>query len=308
FWNVSSFASFFVVLGLCFSQFIQLGSLTPRWGSVLFGMPVYGFPNSVASYYVLFVMFSVVACIRGQGTLKYGITALIVMMFMLMSLSRAAVAVLLIFLMMQSFFWFSARGLIKLVSLLFVLILVVFVVIASRDVLLVNQDVSVITGALENRWDRTFSSGDPTSGRVGIALETLSLVSEKPVFGYKFDSFSNYHSGHETPHNQYLEALFKTGLLGASVYFFTLFVFVWVLLSRTLVSGVTRVERRSAICFVFALAALIVGNLAQPNFTYSQTGNVVFFVLGFFSLAEFGLAPITTDRIDGHEVGITKHE
>ena len=308
FWRVSTLASLCVVLGLCVAQFIQLGTISPRWGRYLFGFPVYGFPNSPASYYVILVMFSVVACIRKLGALRYVVSALLTMMFILMSLSRGAVVVLLFFLLMLPFFWFSLRSFTRLISISFILVMITFLVVESNEILFENHKISAIKNTLETRWNRTFSANDPTSGRISIAIETLSLVSEKPIYGYKFDSFSHYHYGHDTPHNQYLEALFKTGFLGATMYFFILFLFIYVLLRKVFFPGVSQVDRRSIICFLFALISLMVGNLVQPNFTYSQTGNVVFFMLGFFALAKPHFSPITPDRINKDEVGITKYE
>jgi O-antigen ligase len=149
-----------------------------------------------------------------------------------------------------------------------------------------SGELGLIKEGVSRRINRTFSHEDPSSGRIAIAQETISLISEKPFLGYSFDSFSRYHDGHSTPHNQYLEVLFKAGLLGFFSYFFFVFVLLYFVVKnkhRSYFLNYNNIYIKSFLCVFFAIS---IGNLTQPNFSYSQTGNVLFAMLGFLSFCK----------------------
>lgn len=280
FWKISITAILIIVFALSYSQFFQMGSFSPRWGEMLLGMPIYGYPNSSASYFLIYVSFLCVALFRGGSSKLFIVGVILSSLFMLMSLSRSAFVVLTLFFMLMCLKLISFRLLLKLFVALVCIGTLVITMLSSSD------SYKSTLSAFETRWDRTFSSEDGSSGRIDIAMETIDLIAEKPFFGYHFDSFSNYQYEYSTPHNQYLEAIFKTGFLGFVVYFFIFFVFVWVAFCRAKNPKYGYINRVSVTCFMFALTALLIGNITQPNFTYSQTGNVVFLVLGFLSGAK----------------------
>jgi O-antigen ligase len=107
-----------------------------------------------------------------------------------------------------------------------------------------------------------------------------------------FEPFARYSAIYDTAHQQYLEVLYKTGLLGLVLY-------LWVLLSG--IMGLWHLIRNSspgspaAFLLRAALAAFagtIVGCISQPNLTYSLTGNTLFLVLGLL-LTRHGAAELT---------------
>jgi O-antigen ligase len=92
-------------------------------------------------------------------------------------------------------------------------------------------------------------------------------------------SFSNFGT-HGTPHNQYLEVWFKTGLVGL-LWYLSIIVLgaarVWK--SRTFLS-----EDLCPKSLYVMLVLVLVSNFAQPNLSYSPTGNLVFLIFGVFAI------------------------
>lgn len=285
FWRISSIAALLILLSLYISQLLISGSFSTRWGATAFGYPVYGFPNSSASYYILFVMFAVIACIRGLNRYAYAGLAFLSAVFMVMSYSRSALVILIFFLLLILFYFPVKKIIIGLIAMLPAVLIFCVTLLAASSQSVINDSRSASLN-FEARANQTFYSSKPFGGRIEIALETISLVEKKPFFGYKFESFSNYNSVFDTPHNQYLEILFKSGLFGFLLYFGVLVFFLFIVLKKTYSPGVSIMDRRSVVCFLLALLSLMLGNLAQPNFTFTQTGNVSFFILGFLLMTD----------------------
>jgi O-antigen ligase len=147
---------------------------------------------------------------------------------------------------------------------------------------------------VETRLERTIHSDDALSGRDEIWVETLELGSARPFFGYCFEPFSNY-TFYSTPHQQYLEILFKTGGIGLAVFllFFGYAALLVVQLWRRFADDIVMGPATAAIAA--SLLAVCIGNLTQPNFTYSVTGNFQFFILGLL-LSESTIARLLVNR------------
>ena len=140
--------------------------------------------------------------------------------------------------------------------------------------------VSVLTQRIQDRVNRSTESEDPSSGRFDIWEFALELSAEKPIFGYMFESFSRYTGDIDTPHQQYLEVLYKCGGLGLLLYGSVLGSCLMVTrrLLRLTTFGAPAWYRLNAM--IAMLGAVSLGNLTQPNLTYSLTGNMVFLMFG----------------------------
>lgn len=163
FWQIGAIASFVVLVCLCVTQFILLGNFNPRWGSSILGFDVYGFPNSAASYYIVLALFPAVALLQSRYVFLNAAIFLMTGLFAVMSLSRSAVAVLLVFILLLSLSMVSIKYLVRISSAFLVLIPAIFFIVYQG---VVEEYIPEEIGdSLSKRWDRTFSSSDPTSGR-----------------------------------------------------------------------------------------------------------------------------------------------
>ncbi|HEY0983309.1 MULTISPECIES: O-antigen ligase family protein [unclassified Schlesneria] len=251
-----------------------------EWGKYIFEFELSGYPNSPMSFYAVLVpLVMAVADSSRNPTLRlicWGIsagTALII----LGSMSRSSTLAL--FFGVTIYLAMTGRRAFLAVS--FVLILLMSIVgfglfSALRD----TQVVTVLMQRVQDRVDRSTESEDPSSGRFEIWEFAIELWAEKPVFGYLFESFSRYAGDVDTPHQQYLEVLYKCGGLGLLIY-------------GTLLASCMMVTRRllrltdigsPAWYRLHAMAAMLcgvlLGNLTQPNLTYSLTGNMIFLMFG----------------------------
>lgn len=142
--------------------------------------------------------------------------------------------------------------------------------------------VAVLTERVQDRVDRSLETDDPSSGRYEIWQVAIELSAEKPVFGYLFESFSRYMGDYDTPHQQYLEILYKCGGVGLGIYAALLgscLVITRRLLKRTVIGAPAWYRLHAAAAM---LVGVLIGNLTQPNLTYSLTGNMVFLLFGSF--------------------------
>ncbi len=143
-----------------------------------------------------------------------------------------------------------------------------------------TEAVSTLVNRVKMRVDRSTGEDDPSSGRFEIWQFALELSMEKPTFGYMFESFSRYAGNVDTPHQQYLEILYKCGGVGLSLYL-ALLASCWMAVRRLLLictRGDTAWYRLHSLSAM--LIGVLIGNLTQPNLTYSLTGNMLFFVFG----------------------------
>jgi O-antigen ligase len=154
-----------------------------------------------------------------------------------------------------------------------------------------NPAVAHLTDLVQRRVEQTLEGGDPLSGRGNIWEETLALCAERPLLGYSFEAYSRY-SFYDTPHQQYLEVLYKTGGLGLTLYGVML-----IAMGLGLWHLARHAPRRSEVDFMIrgvlaTLAAALLGNLSQPNLTYSVTGNCLFLMVGLL-MNRFGATELT---------------
>ena len=140
--------------------------------------------------------------------------------------------------------------------------------------------VSILLERIRERVERSTESEDPSSGRFDIWALAIELWLEKPVFGYMFESFAKYGVDIDTPHQQYLEVLYKCGGLGLVLYLGMLVSCLY-RTRRLLVLTVRKSVAWSQLHAAMAmLVGLLIGNLTQPNLTFSVTGNLVFLLFG----------------------------
>jgi O-antigen ligase len=287
FWRASYLASAFIAIILLLS----LDNPYQRWGDNIFGIGVYGFPNSSSQYYIILLMFLIGYIAKENITFLSRVFGYffigIIVLFITFSLSRSALAIMVIFFsvsLVMSKFKF------KYILYLTALTLATTFVLTGDSVN--NINISEYTKGIEARYDRTFASDDFSSGRIDIANEVFDLMELRPLFGYKFSSFSNYHEGHSTPHNQYLESIFKTGVIG-----FLLYYSIILKLYFNIIKKYNSIKKQRIIMkikkasyneyyyrlFIVVFILIMIGNLSQPNITYSQTGGVFMALLGYLS-------------------------
>ncbi len=267
--SVATFAT-----GVCTPGFPQIA-----WGRFLFGFPVYGYPNSAMTLFGIMVPLLLAAADAhamplGKWMLR-GVAFLTGMM-VVTSLSRSSTAAMASGILF--YLYLTGRVYLPVFAAIFgVMMLMAFS--STLDVLTGNQDVMLWIERLTHRFSETVGSSDPFSGRGDIWAQTIGLWSERPVFGYAFESFSHY-AEFDTPHQQYLEILFKSGALGATLYGLVLLASGLGLMHVTKFSmpGTPAWYLLRALTATFG--ATLIGNLSQPNLTYSVTGNFLFFVLG----------------------------
>jgi O-antigen ligase len=271
------------------------------WGRFLFAWETYGYPNAPMTFYGIMVPLLVAAVDvqqRRAFRVLFRVATGIAILLVVASLSRSSTIAMTVGL--SCYLFSTSRGHIPVAT---VIVGVVFAV-AGVGLMKLETDIDAINflqSAVDRRLTQTIDSDDPFAGRVGIWMHALELCSEKPVLGYAFEPFSRYSNHFDTPHQQYLEVLYKTGLVGGLLYFTMLgsgLVGLWHLVGRT--------EPRSAQSYLMkallaAYVGTLLGNFSQPNFSYSLTGNTLFLMVGAV-LTRHGAAGLVTT---GHASGPT---
>lgn len=282
---LSDAAAIYILL-LAVSQFLYHADFTPRLGSEFFEFSVYGFPNSPSSYLVFLLCVSLIKVRRSNA--KW-ILITVATLFAAGSLSRNAL--LLATIAVIFFFIDSPKKLISSVGTV-AFGIGIFVLFDLGSLIGVDR----VLHGIEQRLVSAGQSGDFSNGRLSIFMETFDLLSIKPVFGYKFQSFSDF-AYHGTPHNQYLEVLFKTGIIGFIIYLCILFMGIGrIVRVRNNLPEDLKVKGIYLLLFL-----LLLSNLAQPNLSYSATGNLVFFIFGVFAIVP--VRQSTTGLSDIHHFG-----
>lgn len=285
-------------IAFCFVVLATMGTaLTipafPRcaWGQWLFGYETYGYPNAPMTFYgVMLPLLIAAADSERSRTLRliYRGATLIGIILVVASLSRSSTISMVV--AMTIYLFATGRGYVPVATAVGIGVFTVAGVSLMR--IETNIDaIEFLQGAVERRLLQTFEGEDALSGRGGIWLMAVELSSRRPVFGYMFEPFARYSVIYDTAHQQYLEVLYKTGVLGLALY-------LWVLGSGA--AGIWHLVRNAAVrspawyLLWSALAALLgtmVGCLSQPNLTYSLTGNTMFLMLGML-LTRHGAAEL----------------
>ena len=262
--------SFLIIVSLLIGDVLFGNFPYPRLGGKLLDFDVYGFPNSSAVFYsVYFCIFVYYSNYTTNYVLKYLLNFSLVMMALMVigTLSRAGMINICFVLLFLIFF--KQAGTFRM-GLFFI------GAISCSILYLVKLDPDVFIG-LNNKLSKFSGDNDLSNGRFDIWISVLDSIGSSYLFGRLFEPFSNYHSGHDTAHNQYLEVLFKSGSLGFLLYF-SFFIYVSCkILKRNGTGGV-----KPDLYFIALLFSLSLTNVVQPNFSYSITGAYVFFMSGFF--------------------------
>jgi O-antigen ligase len=254
-----------------------------EWGKYLFEWELSGYPNMPMSFYGVMVPMLLAAVdntrnktVKMLGWFLAGAASLIV----IGSLSRSSTLAL--FFGTTTYLALTGRRAI-LAGTFFATVVISIIGMSLFAVLQDSYVVEVLSERVQSRIDRSMEADDPSSGRYEIWGVALELCAEKPVFGYLFESFSRYMGDSDTPHQQYLEVLYKCGSVGFGLY--VALISSCLMNARRLLKMTVRGSPnwyRLHAASAMLIGALI-GNLTQPNLTYSLTGNMVFLLFGTFS-------------------------
>lgn len=243
-----------------------------RWGGVFLGFETYGFPNSIAVFYSFYICF---------------------ILNLIFVKKRVFIIPILLLIVAIVFFTFSRSGWIS--ALLVLVPALVYSSTKSKKIVLFNIALLVFfTACISLFFDKLYPIIEPwmykvdtitgkdvtVSGRDLIWSEALKLIYDHPTFGYFFFPFSNYVDGYDTPHQQYLEILYKMGMVGFLVYFFYLFYIFTVFLKEGLKGSVLR--KMTVITFTLLTVAILITNFGQPNLSFSLIGNAYIFFLSLY--------------------------
>lgn len=263
-----SHAAFLYIFLYGVSEFFYHKNYLPRLGAQFFNWDVYGFPNSSASYIVFILCISL--AVKRTFVIS-GISIIVASTLAVGSLSRAAILMLLLAL---AYYYLS-----NLQRRIGVVLIIIFLSMLSKWFDPISAlGLEAISDGVIRRYYGAVSSGDLSNGRFGIFTTTLELFQERPFFGYGFVSFSNF-SDYGTPHNQYLEVLFKTGMVGF-LFFITFLAFS---LNVVIKGSANLPSRFNGFTFPLFVILILLGNFVQPNISSSPTGNLLFLIFGIFS-------------------------
>ncbi|MDB4001172.1 O-antigen ligase family protein [Oceanospirillaceae bacterium] len=244
----------------------------PRLGGLFFNLEVYGFPNSPSVFFTVPFAFLVNGSICSKNKLfrlLYGSASIVLSVYIFATLSRAGIINWFLFILFMSIS--GSRGYKK----QFIIIFSVMIIILSY----ISINFPELLTGLEAKFSKFDGNKDVSNGRFEIWTYAFDLFSQSPVFGLTFEPFSNY-GRHDTPHNQYIEILFKAGFLGFIFYFlpiaYSLFKLI-ILNKKTLDDDVFEIR---LIAIGVSIAMLITNNV-QPNLSYTYSGVMMFFLLGF---------------------------
>lgn len=289
----------YIVIVVCFMIWttlfsdIVLSANFPRirWGQTgLFGLEYYGFPNSAMVLYAFLMSFILPKLL---DKIKHSIfkSVLLLSSFcigyltVVFSLSRNALLVLTFstscFVIWSFINYFFLQRKLRLTHLFFLCF-----VLAGGFCLLFYfaSDILYIAEPLIGKWQHNMST-DFSSGRFEIWYETIMLIGKSPIVGYLFIPFSEF-SDFGTPHQQYLEVFYKTGLIGfllyilLIIYAFKIFLNSWRLTKdNNIINGYMKVQ-------IITFIAILIGSFAQPNLSYFPLGQLIFFNVGL-NIAKF---------------------
>lgn len=260
----------------------------PRWGGLLGAYRIYGFPNSAALFSVLFSCFLLIFVLLNlQKNRIYILFLLLYVVLAIMSLSRNAIlSQMMVFII--SYLLITKQLYIKLM----IMSVMSLIIYGVWNFLLRIDYFYAINEALINRAFRTLDQADSIAGRLPIWLEAIDLILKKPLLGYMFEPFSYYHIEHATSHQQYLEILYKSGLIGFLLYA-VIFGYGLRLCYVTYHAHPDMYIRWIAGSTFIAGLVILVSNFFQPNLSYSLTGNFIWLMIGIVVAAHNTMASNT---------------
>ncbi|MEN8321695.1 O-antigen ligase family protein [Acinetobacter junii] len=249
-----------------------------RWGGVFLGFETYGFPNSIAVFYSFYICF---------------------ILILLFSKKRMLIVPILLLILGIVFFTFSRSGWVT--ALIVLLPVMIYSSLKSKRLIFINISLLVfLVVCISFFFDKLFPIIEPwmykvdtitgkditVSGRDLIWNEAIKLIYDQPLMGYLFFPFSNYVSGYDTPHQQYLEILYKMGLVGFSLYFLYLF-YLYLVFAKAGWSG--NLLRKVVVTSVSLLTlGIMITNFGQPNFSFSLLSNAYIFFLSLYYFVFLG--------------------
>lgn len=269
----AGFVSILIVMVLFLSDiFFNSQFPSSRWGGFVFNMETYGFPNSVVVFYSFYICFILNLLLMDKKILLIPFL-LIMIAIVFFAFSRSgwiATLIVLIF----TLFYGSLQS--KKITFFNIVLLFLFAVVFS---IFFNTLYPIIEPWMY-KIDTITGKDITVSGRDLIWADALNLISEKPIFGYLFFPFSNYVAGYDTPHQQYLEILYKMGMVGFLVYFSYLF-YLFIVFVKEGLKG-TLFSKHVVVIFTFLTIAILITNFAQPNLSFSLLGNAYIFFLSLY--------------------------
>ncbi|HDY7637098.1 TPA: O-antigen ligase family protein [Vibrio vulnificus] len=287
--------SLLVVSIFVFSDVIWGNFPYPRLGGLFFNSEVYGFPNSSAVFYSVFFASIVNGLINSKSkimTLVYALASITLIAIITATLSRAGMLNVILFMLLMLFSGGKGYKFIFIISVISIFSLTSYLMINFPDLLV----------GLESKFDKFDDNQDLSNGRFDIWIHALDLFSQKPILGYFFEPFSNY-SLHDTPHNQYIELLYKVGFIGLVAYLLPAMYALFKLKSSnaSYYSDAKLGELR--LITIALVVCILVTNNVQPNLSYTPTGVLIYFLLGFT------LCKVTQRHNLGqrNETSITRH-
>ncbi|MBJ8419818.1 O-antigen ligase family protein [Acinetobacter courvalinii] len=269
----SGMVSILIVILLFFSDlFFNPQFPSSRWGGFFLNFETYGFPNSTAVFYSFYICFILNLIFITKRVLIIPVLLLIVaIVFFTFSRSGWISALIVLF---PALVYSSTKS--KKIVIFNITLLVFFVVCVS----LFFDKLYPIIEPWMYKVDTMTGKDVTVSGRDLIWSEALKLIYDRPTFGYFFFPFSNYVDGYDTPHQQYLEILYKMGIVGFLVYSLYLF-YIFIVFLKEGLKGVT-LRKMTVITFTLLTIAIVITNFGQPNLSFSLIGNAYVFFLSLY--------------------------
>lgn len=253
-------------------SFPRGSSYEGRWGGWFGRIPVYGFPNASATFVVLSSGFAMLfMSFRARSPMSRAVGFCGVWLAVLLApLTHSRSAVLAaVFLGATAFACACVARRLQAVT------------VCLCAVLLLPLGGTVVDALLSGiiaRQDHLIERGDPTNGRTLIWASVAERIWESPIVGAQF-RFVSTGTGHGSTHSQYLEWLYKAGLVGAAG-----LVAFWAVAVRLLYRRALRepVHARHACLVACAgiVLALATSAVFQSIVTYAPMANLCFLVVG----------------------------
>lgn len=290
----------FISILLIITTFIDPRFPRLLWGESIFNIRIYGFPNSSMSFFSFISLFLLSKYFHSKNIFYLSIY-LLLSVNIVFSLSRSSTIVLIVGSIILMSFYMSKKKILYYLSISF--FITAFFVILLKD----NPKISPVFELVNDRIQRTLGNteNEASSGRFDIWKESIRIIADKPFLGYGFEPFSNFSIEYDTPHQQYLEVIHKTGIVGFLMYSFIIFYMLLCLYNKYKSIDYNDNLYITTVSSISGMLALSIGNITQPNFSYSMTGNLIFFIFGIIMVNEKKIK-INRKRNNNFETTITR--
>lgn len=258
-----------VLSDVVFGEFPRGCGYEGRWGGCLGPFPVYGFPN--ASMGLLAALSPIMILLLGRGpknSFVATLTMALILLLSILSLSRSATLIAGLSAMVFVVCWLG-----YLRALVCILLLA-----ALGGVNWSKMAEWPIVHGIYARLEHSILAGDVTTGRIGIWSQALDVFWQSPIFGSGFAFFSDI-SSYGSAHQQYLEVLYKSGLVGFVIYFGCFAYIIGNAASEVRRHGSSREKLLVLFLVVFFVS---ISSVFQSALTYQVLGGLSFFMGGYF--------------------------